>query len=133
MAFSTSAADGADREVAGGNVVALHELLGKSLAAFQHGRGAGGAKDAQAALLKSVHNAQRKRQLRPDDGQGRLLSLGQPHHGIHVLQVDGNAARDLSDAAVAGRANHLCHARTALQRPRPARVRGPRNQGSGLS
>ena len=120
---------GADGVVGGGDVVALQEALGKALAGLEHGGGAGGPKDAQAALLKGVHDAQRERQLRADDGQAGLLGLGQADHGVEVFQIDGNAAGDLGHAAIAGRANHLSDARAALRRPRPAHVRGLRNQG----
>jgi hypothetical protein len=58
MAFSNLVRSRADGVVAGGDVVPLQEALGKGLAALQHGRGAGGAKDAQAALLEGIHNAQ---------------------------------------------------------------------------
>ncbi len=42
---------GADGVVGGGNLVALHELLGEGLAGFEHGGGLGGPEDAQAALI----------------------------------------------------------------------------------
>jgi hypothetical protein len=64
---------GADGVVGGGNVVPLQEALGEALAGLEHGRGFGGPKDAQAALLKGVHNAERERELRADDGEPGLL------------------------------------------------------------
>jgi hypothetical protein len=130
MAFSTRRRWCSRRVVAGGNVVPLQNCLAKALAALEHGRGARGPKDAQAALLQGIHNAQRERQLRPDDGQGRLLGLGQAHHGGHILQVDRNAARNLRHAAVAGRANNFRNSRlrltaqaSACSRPPEPRIR----------
>ena len=123
---------GADGEVAGGNVVALQELLGEALAGFKHGRGARGPKNPQAALLKSVHNAQRKRQLRPHDGQSGLLSLSQTHHRIHILQVDWNTARNLGNAAVAGRANNLSYLFAAFYCPGQRMLAAPGTKDQDL-
>ena len=108
---------GADRVVGGGDVVSLHELLGESLARFQHGRGLGGTKDAQSALLQRIHNAKREGQLGADNGQVGLLGVGQAHHGIAVLQVHWNAARDLGNAAITRRANDLSDSCAALYCP----------------
>ena len=108
---------GADGVVGGGNVVALQKALGEALAGFQHGCGARGAEDAQAALLQRIDNAQRERQLGADDGEGGLLGLGQADHGGEVFEIDRDAARNLRHAAVARRANHLSDARAALDRP----------------
>ena len=108
---------GADGVVGRGDVVAMQELLGEAFAGLEHGGGARGAKDAQAALLERVDNAERERQLRPDDGEAGLLGLGQADHRGEVFEVDWNAARDLRHAAVARRANNLSDARAARNRP----------------
>jgi hypothetical protein len=108
---------GADGVVGGGNIVPLQKALGEALAALKHGRGAGGAKDAQAALLQGIHNAQRERQFRSHNDQVGLLGLGQADHCAHVLQVHRNAARNLGDAAIARRAHHLRDPFTPSYRP----------------
>ncbi len=97
--------------------MALKELLGKALARFEHGGGARGTKDAQAALAEGVDNAEGERQLRADDGEGGLLGLGEADHGVEVFEIDGNAAGDLGHAAVAGRANDFRDARAARNGP----------------
>jgi hypothetical protein len=38
--------------------MALEEALGEAFAGFQHGCCSGGAEDAQAALLKFIHDAE---------------------------------------------------------------------------
>jgi hypothetical protein len=55
-------------ELAGGDVVALHELLGEDLAAFQLGGGSGGANNLEAAGGELVGHALHQGQLRPHHG-----------------------------------------------------------------
>jgi hypothetical protein len=76
-----------------------------------------GPKTRRPRSCERVDNAQGERQLGAHDGEAGLLGLGQADHGVEVLQVDRNAAGDLGDAAVAGRANHLSDPLTALYRP----------------
>ena len=95
----------------------MQEALGEAFAAFEHGGGARGAEDAQAALKQRVDDAERERQLRSDDGEGGLFGFGQADHGGKVFEVDWNAARDLRHAAVARCANDLCNTRAASHGP----------------
>ena len=97
--------------------MALQETLGEALARFEHGRGARGTKDAQAALAERVDDAEGERQLGTDDGEVGLLGFGQADHGVEVFEIDGNAAGHLGHAAVARRANDLRDARAARDRP----------------
>src|SRR5665213_2742130 len=107
----------ADREVGRGNVVALHELFGEALAGFKHGRSARGSEDAHSAFLECVDYAKRKRQFGADDGEIGPLSLGEPHHCGDILEVDGNAARYLGNASVAGSTHHFSNPLATLYRP----------------
>ena len=95
----------------------LQKALGKALAGLEHRRALRGTKDAEAALLKRIHNAQRERQLRSNNSQPRLLGFHQAHHGVQVFGIHRNAACNLPDAAVARRANHFSHPRAARNRP----------------
>ena len=126
-AFSSSAAAGADGVVGGGDVVPLQKALGEALAGLEHGGLARGAEDAQAALLKRVDDAQRKRQLRPDDGQSRA-ARPRPRRPSRPDPSDPPER-----SAQSGRCRRFpAHkpppspARCASP-PRPARVRVPQN------
>ena len=46
-----------------------------------------------------------------------LLGFGEADHGVEVFEIDGDAARDLSHAAIAGRANDFGDSRAALHGP----------------
>jgi hypothetical protein len=116
----------------GGNLVPLQEALGEALAGFQHGCRARRPEDAQALGLQGVHNAQRKRHFRPHDRQPRLLGLGQLDHGLHALQIHRNAARNLTDAAVARRAHHFRDLFAAFHSPGQRVLPAPRPQNQNL-
>jgi len=98
---------GTDGVVRSGDVVALQEALGESLAGFEHGGGARGTEDAQAALLKLVDDTEREGKLGADDGEVGPLAFGEANHGGQVLEVDGNAACNLGHAAIARSADDL--------------------------
>ena len=97
--------------------MALHELLGESLAGLEAGGGLGGSEDAEATGLESVDDAEGERQLRADDGQGGLLGFDESDCVVDAFDVNGDAAGDLGDAAVAGCADDFCHAFIALDCP----------------
>jgi hypothetical protein len=97
--------------------VALQKALGESFARLEHGGCFGGTEDAQAVFLESVDNAEGEWELGADDGEVRFLSESELDHGIEVVEVDGNAASELGDAAVAGRADDLSGFAGALNSP----------------
>ncbi len=121
---------GANRKVAGGNVMALQKLLRKSLARLKHGGSPRRAKHTHPTLLERIHNAQGERQFRSNNRQAGLLRLSQPHHVLHIFQVHGHASGNLRNAAIARRANHLRYPLTPLDRPckRMFAATGPKDQ-----
>ena len=62
----------ADGIVRRGNVVALHEFLGETLARFELRRRLGGAEDAQAAPGEFIDHPRLERNFRSHHGQIRL-------------------------------------------------------------
>jgi hypothetical protein len=60
---------GADREARRRDAVALHELLGEDLAAFEFGRGLRWADNRQATACKLIGHAGDQGRFRADDGQ----------------------------------------------------------------
>ena len=95
---------GAEGVGGGGDVVALHELFGEGFAGFELGGVLGGAEDAEATLGELVDEADGERELGADDGEGWLLDGDDVDHLVEVAGIDGDAAGELGDAAVAGRA-----------------------------
>ena len=67
-------ADGVMRR---GYVVPLHEFFGEALAALKLCGSFGGPKDAQAALLEGIHDAEIERDFGSDDGQVHAEFLGE--------------------------------------------------------
>ena len=116
-----------------GNLVALHELLGEGLAGFEAGGGLSGSEDAETAGLESVNDAEGERQLGSHDGEGGLFGFDEANGVVDALDIDGDAAGDLGDAAVAWRADDFRDSFAALDRPGELHVRGPLIQGSKLS
>jgi len=109
-----ASADGVGR---GGDVVTLHELFGKGFACFELGCGLRGAEDAVAAFGQLIDQANREREFRTDDSQGWLLDRDDVDHLVEIAGIDGNAAGELSDAAVAGGAKHFCDLRRFAECP----------------
>ena len=83
-------------------MVALHQLLGKDLAALDARGGFGRAEDGQAVLLKLVHDAFGERPLRADHGEVNAVLLGKGDEGGDVGGADGDVVGDGGGAGVAG-------------------------------
>src|ERR1700733_169220 len=79
--------------------------------------GLGGAEDAQAAGLECVDDAEGERQLGTNDGEGGDFGGNEADHVVEIFEVDGEAAGDLRDAAVAGRADNFRDTRAACDGP----------------
>jgi len=107
----------ADGIFGSGDLVALHELLGEGFAGLQARGGLGGSEDAEAAGLEGVDDAEGKRQLGADDGEGGCFGSDEADHVVEPFEIDGNAAGDLCDAAVAGRADNFSDTRAACDGP----------------
>ena len=106
-----------DRVFGGGDLMALHELLSEGLAGLEARGGLGGAEDAEAAGLEGVDDAEGERQLGADDGEAGGFGCDEADHVVESFEVDGDAAGDLSDAAVAGRADNFRDTRAACDGP----------------
>ena len=76
-----------------------------------------GAEDAVAAFGELVDEADGEREFGADDGEGGLLDGDDVDHLVEVAGVDGDAAGELGDAAVAGGAEDLCDLRRFAERP----------------
>ena len=81
--------------------VALHELFGEGFAGLELRRGLRGAEDAVAAFSELVDDADGEREFGTDDGEGGLLDSDDVDHLVEVAGIDGDAAGELGDAAVA--------------------------------
>src|SRR5579864_2364268 len=90
-----------------GNLMPLHELLGKTLAGFKLCRSLRGAEDAQPAPGELIHNPQRQRQLRTHNGDVRLLLVGNPQQTLDVSRVAGQTDGFLADSSIARHTQHL--------------------------
>jgi len=86
------------------DAVALHEVLGKGLGAFELGGGFRRAKDAQATRTELVDDASGQCRLRADDGQRDLVFNGEIGERGRVGGGDGHVLQSLVTrrAAVAG-------------------------------
>ncbi len=96
-----------DLELRRRNAVALHELLGERLAAFDLGRLPARPEDAQPAQAELIHDAERQRQLGADDGQVDLEGAGEIGQLLDLVGGDRNRVRELRRAGIAGRAVEL--------------------------
>ena len=87
----------------GGNVILVHQVLGKDLAALNPGGLGVGTEAGNSRLMEPVHTAQGQRIVGRDYGEVHGVGFGKVHNGVDVLGTDlGNAHGVGSDAAVAG-------------------------------
>mmetsp|Transcript_5856 Transcript_5856/g.23004 ORF Transcript_5856/g.23004 Transcript_5856/m.23004 type:complete len:376 (+) Transcript_5856:1309-2436(+) len=103
----------------GRDAVALHEVLGEGLGAFELGGGLGRAEDAQAACAELVDHARRQRRFRADHGQRDLVLGGKIGQRLDVRRRDGHVAQPLipRGAAVAWRDEDLADPLALCQLP----------------
>jgi len=99
-------------------VVRSHELPSERLAALKLRGTFGRPKDAQAALLEGVHDAEIERDFGSDDGQVHGEFLGEGDQCGDIFHIAGKAFGFLSDAAVARGTVKLGNARRLPQLPR---------------
>ena len=85
----------------GRDIVFLHQILGKGLAALDDGSVLARTEGADACGLERVHHAERERIIRRDHNEIRLVLLRERDHAVDVGRFDGNALRLSGDAAVA--------------------------------
>jgi hypothetical protein len=119
------AGGGENLRARGGDSMLLHEVLGKGFRGLKLGGPAVWPPNAQAVLLKEVHNAQGQRIVRPNDREINSMFLGQRKQGRQVFRRDIGAldwrsvARQAlgSDAGVARRAPQACGTRRLSQLP----------------
>ena len=104
-------------EISGRDIVAEHQALGIGLRAFQQGRLAGRAEDAEAALLELVHDAGDERHFRPDHGQVNAVLDGELEQAVAVGDRQRHALGQLGDPGVARRAEDPAHLRALRQFP----------------
>ena len=107
----------ADGEMRRGNVIALQEFLGETLARLQPGRCLARSEDTPAAPGKFVHHSQGEGDLGADNGQVRADLLGHRHQGVNVLHVGRQALSLFPNAAVSRRAIDLGNPRGLPQFP----------------
>jgi hypothetical protein len=93
---------GADHVLRGGDLVAVHELPGEGLGAFDLRRRPAGAEDGEPAPLELVPDAEDHRQLGADDGEVRADRLGEVRDFDDVGGVDGDAVGEAGHAGVPG-------------------------------
>src|SRR5439155_16261638 len=108
---------GVDRKRRGRDAVTRHELLGEDLARFQAGGGAARAEHRDAERGEIVGQTRRERRLRADHDQIDLLPKRELRERPAVAGRDRYDAGVALDAGVAGRADHLAHARALAQLP----------------
>jgi hypothetical protein len=93
-----------------GNLVALHEVLGEGLGAFELRGRLGRAEDAQTPRAELVHHARRQRHLGADHRHADLLGLRKVGQRGHVRDRHIRHARIQRRATVARRHEHLVDA-----------------------
>src|SRR5262249_19812324 len=108
---------GKGRERGRRDVILAQHLLGEGLAAFEPRRLAAGREDFEAALGKKFGDAERQRQLRPDDRQVDEVFLGEGGELCEIVDADRRQSRALADAVVSRRDKDLIDARALTQLP----------------
>ena len=85
-----------------GDAVALHQILGKGLAGFDHGGILPGAEAIHADGLQPIHRAQGKGIIRGHHGIVDFVLQGKGDDAVQIRGGNGDAHRVTGDAAVAG-------------------------------
>ena len=107
------------------DAVFLHELLRENFGRLELRRLLVRPPDAQAVFLEQIHDAQRQRIVRPDDGEVGFLFLREREQLRQIFRADVDAfdrravfrEAFLRDAGVARRAPHLRDVRRLRQFP----------------
>ena len=86
----------------GGDLITVHQILGKSLAALDNGGLFVGAEAGNARRLKRVDRAEYERIIRRDNGKIDRVCLCKFDDDGDIFGADGNALGVRGDAAVAG-------------------------------
>ena len=81
--------------------------LGEGLRGFKHRGGLCGAENAQTVGLEAIGEAEGKRDFRADDDQGGALGQGERNDGVRIRDRNGDAAAEVGDAGVAGKAEEV--------------------------
>ena len=109
----------------GRDAVFLHEILGENFGRLELRGFLVRSPDPPAVFLEQIHDAQRQRIVRPDDGEFDFLFLRKgeqlrqiPGAKVHALDERGIFCQPfLCDAGVARRAPQLCDVRRLRQFP----------------
>jgi hypothetical protein len=107
----------ADLGVRRRDAVLLHEELREDLRALELGGEPVRPEGRQPPARELVHEAERERQLRPDDGQVDLHRLREVRQLDHVLDADREAGRERGHAGVPRRGEDVRDARRLGQLP----------------
>src|SRR5690606_19558247 len=99
-----------------GHAMAVHELLGEPLAAFQARALGARAEDLVAVAPEGVGPAGHQRRLRADDDEVGALGVGDDPHAALVPRPADHAGRVLH-AVVAGHDDDVAHRRRPVERP----------------
>ena len=99
----------------GRDIVFLHQILGKGLAALDDGSVLARTEGADACGLERVNHAECERIIRRDHDEVGLVLLGESHYAVDVGRLDGNALRLSGNAAVARGTPDVVHLGAFLQ------------------
>ena len=89
-------------ELSGRNMVFLHQLLGKRLAAFDARRAFFRAETRNADRVQRVHCAQRKRIVRRNNREIHAVFTRKAHDFIDIRRLHGHARRLTRDSRISG-------------------------------
>lgn len=90
-----------------GNPVLLAKGLGEGLRAFQSGGCRVWAEGVYALGIKAIDQASNQGRLWADDDEGDAFVTAERNNSIEIHGIDGDTASNLSDPAIAGRAQHF--------------------------